>query len=223
MLGLVKVGAFLGALSFAALAATSYHQKVEVDYINTHQPPSLQQLLNSTVKIEAGGTICSGWVLKGTNKVVTAGHCFDFDPSVVNSPNVGALVTFGDGSQGMFKVEKIQTDSQDDMHDWAILSPSAMGSFKVPAGLAPCTDVSKAGDAIVIIGAGLDYWPEFNFGYISNPDFAGGGAAFGPKHLVILDAKVLPGNSGGPVIDQALGCVIGTAEEIDNHGMGGLQ
>jgi S1-C subfamily serine protease len=175
-----------------------------------HQPPSpsLEQVLDNTVKIEVGsGEVCSGFVLKGTDEVVTAAHCFEFDPNAE-----GAIVHFNDGQQAIFSVVAINDDPDDDTRDWAVLVLNSAAKIKMPVGLDICQSAPKYGDKIVAIGAPYDVWPSMSFGRVQNPGYKGDNPVM-TEGALLLDVKVLPGNSGGPVVEEDTGCVIGTAEE----------
>lgn len=208
---LTKAGALLGAVAFATIATAGYHQYTEVQ--KYAPPPTLEHLLTSVVKVEAGGSICTGWVLKGTDEVVTAAHCFEFDPKAS-----GAIIHFSDGSQAIFAVVAISADPSDDMHDWAVLKLNSGAKVTMPEGLAVCTSAPHYGDPVVVIGAPYNVYPSMTFGRVQNPSYHGDNTDVSQGALLI-DVKILPGNSGGPVIDPLSGCVMGTAEELYNHGL----
>jgi S1-C subfamily serine protease len=213
MNGLTKFGAFLGTLAFVVLAVAGWHQKVEVDYINSHQPPSLMVMQNSVVHIETlDGTVCSGWVLKGSNKVVTAAHCFE--GSETNGP-VNAQVTFNDGSSLVYQVTRMG-DPSTVKQDFAELTPVGKAPPASVTGLPVCTSKPYYGEPIIAMGNPLDAKRVITFGHIANPNVQEDPAT-PPAELnggMYIDITVFQGSSGGPVIDAQQGCVLGSVELI---------
>jgi len=198
---LIKFGSFLGALSFAVLVAIGIHQKVEVNYINSHQPPTLTQLQENVVQFETdGGAVCSGWISAKDGKIHTAAHCFDFHPGEHE-----VVVYFSDKTIELWKTDWVSTVDAD-KEDFATLIPKTDTSHVV-SGLKVCTFKPYYGEFIAIMGAPYGVMDSMSFGYIQKPDNDG---------VIILDAKILPGNSGGAVIDTEEGCVLGQAEAIFN-------
>lgn len=199
MNSLVKLGSFLGALSFAAIVAIGYHQKTEVDYINSHQPPTITQIQNDVVAFETdSGSVCSGWVDSRTGKINTAAHCFEFAAGEHE-----AIVHFNDGTTEIWKTDYVTT-TDDPKSDFATLVPRDKDS-KHRNGLKVCTFKPYYGEKIVVMGAPLGVEKSMSFGWVGNPEVSG---------LIEVDVKILPGNSGGPVIDIETGCVLGQAEMI---------
>ena len=93
-------------------------------------------------------------------------------------------------------------------HDWAYWQVDAL-----PVGLRPSRIASNTvvGDSVCVVGAPLGRIGEVTCGAITN-DIDG---------FIYIDARVLPGNSGGPVFDSR-GCVLGMVVAMDdpeNHSM----
>lgn len=171
--------------------------------------PSLTTLQDSVVRLDMSDGSCSGWILKGSNKVMTAGHCFE--GSKTNGP-VEALITFNDGHVAKYQVSKLG-DASSVLRDFAVLVPEG-DPGKLPAGLAVCKDAPYYGEPIVLMGSPLGVNKVMFFGEVANPsyktydgdpfkDVAGG---------VVINSQMFPGNSGGPIMDMNTGCVLAQAE-----------
>lgn len=204
MMNYVKIGAFLGALSFAAIGAIGIHQKMEVDYINSHQPPTLLALQENVVAIQTeSGAICSGWISKKSHKIVTTAHCFDFSQG-----SNKAEVYFKDGTTEIWQTDYVYPVENDFGNDHATLVPLDKTTHN-NGGLPVCDFKPYYGEFIVEMGAPYGIDKSMSFGYVQNPD---------QSNMITVDIKMLPGNSGGPIIDTEEGCVIGAAELIFTHG-----
>ena len=192
-----KLGSALGAVAFIALTACAYHQYSEVQSLNANRPPTLTQLQDSVVKVETQYGICSGWIDKKSHKVLTAAHCFDYQDG-------DAIVTFNNGEQHLYHTEKITTDPSATKTDHATLvQKNATELIKYPVGLPICAHKPYYGEPIVEMGNPLNVDKVMYFGNIANPDSELG---------IITDLSMFPGNSGGPIIDENEGCVIGSSE-----------
>lgn len=182
----MKLSLIMASLALAACTSVPVKQ------------PSLTDLQASVVRVETSSGVCSGWVDQGTHHVITAAHCFDFSPGE-------AVVTFNDGHQGLYITQKISDDALDASSDHAILVPKEEVK-DVPVGLPLCDFKPYYGEPVVMMGNPLGVDHMMNFGHISNPRSS--------DNVIGVDINLLPGNSGGPVIDMEHGCVIGSAEEI---------
>jgi S1-C subfamily serine protease len=208
-----KLGAFLGTLSFAALVAIGFHQKEEVDYINTHQPPTLEVIQNSVVSLNTGEAICSGWFSAKDHKVHTAAHCFDYQAG-------NAVVTFNDGTQILYETDYVNNNDKDFAHDQAtmVMKNKDQIEDKMPKGLEVCNFKPYLGEQIALMGTPLGVERVVFFGQVATPHFENKEANV--TDGMILSIQMYEGNSGGPVIDIDHGCVIGSAELLVSVGDG---
>jgi S1-C subfamily serine protease len=204
-----KIGSFLGSVAFAVLVALSCHAEYEV--VQQVQPPSLEQQLGNVVSIYTadGHAYCSGWVLKGTHTVVTAAHCTD-------DMIAQLFIDFGDGKPHPFHVQKYGDSNWKIGPDLMTLTTND-ATIHWPAGLGVCPFKPYYGEAVNLVGGPLAYEKTLSQGHISNPSrdmndkipnttYAGA--------MIQYDGVMLPGNSGGPAIDQEVGCVLGVADFI---------
>lgn len=203
-----KIGAFLGTLSFIAMMALGIHINAESHSYTA--PPTLEQQLSNTVSITtAKGIYCSGWVLKDAHVVVTAAHCNE-DPTEM------MLVDFGDGVNHNFHVQK-KGDSEFNTGPDLMTLTTNDDTVHWPVGMSVCKFKPYYGEELNLIGGPLAYEKSITFGTVSNPkrDFSTHSAA-GPfiNDLIQYDGTLLPGNSGGPAIDSATGCVMGSGELV---------
>lgn len=196
---LTKLGVVFGYLSFAALLGCAYHMHDQATKANENAPPTLATLQDSVVRVQSTTGICSGFVLAGTHKVVTAAHCFDFAAGQ-------AIITFNDQHQELYHTETVSTDPSDPISDRAVLVPDQDAGVKFPVGLNICKAAPAYGDPIVMMGSPLGIDQVMSFGHIGKPMDGDLG--------IIIDIALMPGNSGGPVIERDTGCVVGTAEMI---------
>jgi len=176
--------------------------------VNVHYFPPLQKQLDSVVSVTMDLGHCSGWVLAGTHTVVTAAHCQE-GQAVPASPYV---VDFGDGKPHDFVIEK-----KGDGENFAT-GPDLMtlkttdGTINWPKGFPVCKDPAYYGERVHLMGGPLAQSKTISFGTVSNPsrdltDDLGKFATF-----VQYDGVMLPGNSGGPAVDDVHSCVVGVAE-----------
>src|ERR1700743_3242987 len=198
---LTKVGSLLGTIAFAIMMVGTYHAVTEVQ-ASTNPDSSLTILQDSIVRLDMpSGEICSGWVLKGSNKVMTAAHCFSSgDPK--KKDDASAWVTFNNGTKTSYVVTKMGNYNTI-LRDWAVLEPVKPGTFQVPAGLPVCKDAPYYGQPVVIMGSPLGVDKVMFFGQVANPSFhAHQQEAADLNDLVIFSMQTYKGNSGGPIIDQ---------------------
>ena len=188
--------AFIGAALFSTYALAA--------------GPSLTDLQDSVVRLDLpdGGT-CSGWVLKGSNKVMTAAHCFETaDPKVKATK---ATVTFNDAHTAKYHIVKMgKADSV--LRDYAVLAPDGEAG-RIPEGLSVCTNEPVYGQPIVAMGYPLGVDRVMFFGQVANPVYhATEEFSKDLEGTVVFSSQMYPGNSGGPIIDITTGCVVAQAE-----------
>lgn len=202
------------ALTLSVIVGHAFYE--ESHYV---PPPTLQQEIASTVAITFADGYCSGWVLKGSHTVVTAAHCNEGGD---NTQIFG--VDFGDGKQHPFHIEKLGDNNFVQGPDLMTLTTSDT-TVPWPAGLAVCTFKPYHGEAINLIGGPLGYSWTTSFGKVSYPDrnLDDDEAVQGPYgHFIQYDGALVPGNSGGPAIDAAIGCVMGVGEMYTGRVMNGI-
>lgn len=161
-------------------------------------PPDLKALQKNTVSLVSDDGLCSGWILKDQQAIITAAHC--------DGKNIQA--DFGDGVQHPVTVAKKGDMSWKTGPDLMILK-SDDRSIVWPKGLPICPFDPYYGEAIVLMGSPLGVDWSMSWGRVSKPS-----DHYKNRSFVQVDAKVLPGNSGGAAIDLDVGCVIGVAEFI---------
>ena len=203
-----KIGSFLGTLAFVACVALGVHMNVEAN--SYKPPPTLASLQASVVKIETLDSICSGWVLAGSNKVVTAAHCFE--DSATNGP-IMAMITFNDGATTVYQVTKMGDPTTATM-DFAELAPAEPLKHTMPVGLPVCKFKPYYGEEIYAMGNPLGADRVISFGHVSNPNVQQDKAS--PEAILnggmFVDITIFQGSSGGPIIDSSTGCVMGSVE-----------
>lgn len=206
-----KLSSYLGAVSFAFITIVTGHVAYE-RYIYV-PPPTLQQQLESTVSIYTmdGSAYCSGWVKKGEHVVVTAAHCAEGDPIAK------LLIDFGDGKMHPFHVQKFGDYDFRTGPDLMTLTTNDT-TVPWPAGLAVCKFKPYYGERLNLLGGPLSYEKTISFGFVSNPsrNLVDHFPSLGKyaSDLIQYDGQLLPGNSGGPLVDSEFGCVMGSAELI---------
>lgn len=185
------------------------HQYYEV----AHQPvvPTIPEMLGSVVQVHIGDHgLCSGWVLKGTTKILTDAHCAGEQPGIdqltISFPNeapeyVAHIVKLGD-SDGTFAPDLLILETNTKVAN-------------LPTGLPLCSGKTYYGEFAAFLGSPLGVGGSTLYGYVSKPstDLSDLGTFF-EKDYIQMDAKMLPGNSGGPLVDMEEGCVIGMADFI---------
>lgn len=195
--------AFLFSI-LVALAATvgvmvAFHPKVQ----------SLQELQASTVSINMGteGT-CSGWVLKGSHKVVTAAHCMPSDPKVP------ITVDFHDGTGiHSFTVDKVG-EPEGTKPDLMTLVPADKSVVKWPEGLSICGFPAYYMESVLLFGDPLGFQQVITAGRVAQP--AQKLPTIRDLPYIQYDGSLSPGDSGGPAVDVKEQCVIGSADGILN-------
>lgn len=198
---LTNLGAALGTLAFVTLSGIGIHQKMEVDYFNAHRPPTVEQLLDNTVTIQTVDSVCSGFLSADDGKIHTAAHCFQFLPM-----SQDAIIHFKDGHDELWMTDQVFSETMDPklpVRDHATLVPKKVRVNN--GGLHKCSFKPYYGERIYVIGAPLGIMNSVAVGAVGRPDVDG---------LIEIDARLMPGNSGGPVIDIDHGCVIGTGELV---------
>ncbi len=178
--------------------------------VGAHAGPALTDLQDSVVRLDLpDGGSCSGWVLKGSNKVMTAAHCFETaDPKVHGT---SAKITFNDAHTAQYHVTKMgKADSV--LQDFAVLAPDGEAG-RIPEGLSVCTSEAHYGQPIVAMGYPLGVDRVMFFGQVANPVYhATEEFSKDLEGAVVFSGQMYPGNSGGPIIDIETGCVVAQAE-----------
>lgn len=183
---------FLGLMTAGVVALNT------IGCATTNTPPDLKSLQKNTVSISVDDGICSGWVLRDQQVIVTAAHCDGDNP----------VADFGDGVKHPLKVAKKGDDSWKNGPDLMIYK-SEDKSIVWPKGLPVCPFNPYYGQSIVLMGSPLGSEWSMSWGRVSKPSDRSHNRSF-----VQVDAKVLPGNSGGAAIDLDVGCVVGIADFI---------
>lgn len=195
------------------VVASFTHQMIEVHRMNQNVLPSIEEQLQSVVTLTTGmENYCSGWVLKGEHKVVTAAHCLPND-----DPTASVLVDFGDGKPHVFHAEKVGDKFWTRGPDLMVLTTNDT-SIKWPTGFEVCKFKAFYGERLRLLGAPLGIANSATTGMVSNPLTAlkeDIGVAPWNK-LIEFDGQLIPGNSGGPAVDIEENCVMGSAEAIRN-------
>ena len=193
MLGLV------GTFVVAAGAACYLHPKVK----------TLAELQSSTVSITmADGATCSGWVLKGSHKVITAAHCVETDNGIYSVMQVD----FHDGTgKHLFMPSKVG-DITGEKPDLAVLEPLPKEKIKWPEGLSVCPFKPYYREPLLMFGDPLGFPQAISGGYVSNPAQKVVGAREAP--YIQYDGALSPGNSGGAAVDVEYQCVIASADAL---------
>lgn len=170
-------------------------------------PPSIKSEIASTVSVYMDDGYCSGWVLKGTHEVVTAAHCAEGGDITQTM-----MVDFGDGTKHPFHIEKIGDANFSQGPDIMTLTTSD-ATVPWPVGMAVCTFKPYYGETLTLLGGPLGYEKTATIGTVSHPDRNLDDNVNGPYgHFIQFSDTVSPGNSGGPAVDTATGCVMGLAE-----------
>jgi S1-C subfamily serine protease len=161
-------------------------------------PLSVNTMLDSTVYlVNQEGTYCSGFITPD-HKVITAAHC-------ISNPKELVTVKFHDDSKHVFHVQKL--GSADKGPDLAQLMSAE--TF-VNKGIPLCTFDPYYKESLTMIGAPLGEEDTVSIEHVSNPHTKVGEEDYS---MIRFEGNLLPGNSGGPAIDDKEGCVIGTADE----------
>jgi len=206
MLKNIFTSAFTSILVLAGL-----HMYVNPQKMEPVKTPSVVSLQQSVVEITLLGEVCSGYVLKGTQEVVTAAHCLPDDDTAV------LQVKFqGDNSPHPFHVKKKGDHNFANGPDLALLYTNDT-TIKWPVGLPSCSKPGALGDPLAMFGSPLGTSNNVSFGHLSNVavDLTErlDGAPYA-KNFIGYDGQAMPGNSGGPVVNLDTGCVVGVAEAI---------
>lgn len=192
--------------TFAAVAATVLAASIGIAYMAHPKVKSVQELQQSTVSLTmADGAACSGWVLAGSHKVVTAAHC------VADEGNAEVAVDFHDGT-GVHKFvpEKVG-DITGAKPDLATLVTKD-NTVKWPEGLSPCPFKPYYLEPVYLFGDPLGFQSAITIGSISNPYQVVKSAR--EAGYIQYDGSLSPGNSGGAVVDIEHQCVIASADAL---------
>ncbi|MDE3022871.1 MAG: serine protease [Pseudomonadota bacterium] len=166
--------------------------------IQYSQPKSIDwnYRMASVVRIFSPDGSGSGWVLPD-GRIVTADH--------VVKGNEQVKVELFNGQTFIADVAK-----ESDAADLAVIVPHDK-TTKLPAGLPVCGHAPKYADQVWVLGEPLEFPWSISHGIVSNPNQKGQHELLGTDMLQI-DAAILPGNSGGPVLEES-GCAVGVADE----------
>lgn len=191
----IAAAVLIGAAFFTAYA---FHPKVR----------SLQDLQKSTVSLTmADGATCSGWVLAGSHKVITAAHCVSDEP-----PVAPVQVDFHDGTgKHLFIPEKVG-DVEGTKPDLAVLIPMPNMKLTWPAGLAPCPFKPTYLEPVYLFGDPLGFQQVITIGSIASPSQPFPSVRDAP--YIQYDGSLTPGDSGGAVVDIKHQCVIASADGL---------
>lgn len=203
---------FLGTVLTAVIVTLGVavgHAYYEVN--NAPKIPTVPEMIESVVQVNIEGEgLCSGWVLQGTNKIITDAHCAGDQPGIIplNVQFYNSNTTY------KVHITKLGDSSGTFESDLAVLTlddPVA----PVPKGLPLCTKTPYYGQFTAFLGSPLGARNTTTYGWVSNPsvDLSDLGGFF-DKNFIQIDTKMLPGNSGGPLIDTNEGCVLGMADFI---------
>lgn len=172
-------------------------------------------MFKNVVEVTTDHEYCSGWVLKGEKEVVTAAHCA---PDDITAP---LNVNFKDGKKHTFHIKKIGDEAMVTGPDLMVLYTNDT-TIDWPTGFAPCTFKPFYGENLALLGGPLGFGYSVTTGKVSKPavdltdlmtmvdvpNFA--------KDLIEYDGALWPGNSGGPAVDVANDCVMGSGELTRN-------
>lgn len=153
---------------------------------------SVEQMLDATVKLNAGERLCSGVTILGDGLILTNAHCAAADDKTVE-------VTLRDGRtfKGLILV-------RDEAADVMVVAVRARGLEHVPL---DCRIPAAQGDAVIAIGhPGGMLW-SLTRGVVVALDRGD------DKRWMQIDAMIWFGNSGGPLFDR-LGRLIGLNNAI---------
>ena len=161
--------------------------------------------------VTGGGqeAIASGIVLDTRGDVVTSRHLFD---GVGATPSV--QVTLMDGRR--LAAELAGSDAATDVAVVRMVSPPG----DLSAARFGDSDEAAVGEWVLAVGSALGLDQTFTAGIISGrPQLQGPSASDGPGSFLLTDAKVNPGDAGGPLVDLE-GEVVGLTTSV-GVGQGG--
>jgi len=199
----------MNAKVFLAVALTTFAVAGAAIIAFAPKVKTLAELQASTVSITmADGATCSGWVLKGSHKVVTAAHCVETD----NGTYSAMQVDFHDGTgKHLFMPEKVGNIKGEEP-DLATLIPMPNEKVKWPEGLSVCPFKPYYREPLLMFGDPLGFPQAISGGYVSNPAQKVVGAREAP--YIQYDGALSPGNSGGAAVDVEYQCVIASADAL---------
>jgi len=188
-----------------------------IDIVNTpYSQPQIPMVgkiafqMKSVVDVQSGDGACSGWVLAGEHRIITAEHCLDYDEKA--STGI-VLVQFGSGLPIPFfviaKGDRLEVSGP----DIAILATSDT-EIKWPDGFKICNEDAVVGESVHMLANPLQHGMGVTFGHISSvsDDLSGDILGKYADHMIRYDGTIYHGQSGGAVIDDEKGCVIGMGE-----------
>jgi len=181
------------------------------------------------IKRDSGGLrrgSCTGWVLAGTSQIVTAAHCLGQPAPADESSPYGVrkwaadpdkpslYVIFNeDGIEHLVTVAAKGDAELVNGPDLMILT-MVETSYKMPQGLKVCSFEPRYGQNVYVMGHALGGVFAITRGYVSRPKewFVPLGDSPYVRDFIRFDGRMYPGNSGGPVVDETDGCVVGVVE-----------
>lgn len=178
----------------AALVAAAVALSACVVALDAPRPP-FERMLNSTVQIEADGSLCSGVVVLSDGLILTNAHCMSADTRVVS-------VTTYNGKRYVGTVI-----SHHEPADVAVVVIRAKGLEHTPL---DCAVRLREGDDVYAVGhpAGLTW--TITRGIVSH--------LYRDGRWTQVDALIWFGNSGGPLFD-AFGRLVGLNNAVAvDHG-----
>jgi putative serine protease PepD len=163
------------------------------------------------LEVAGGGPTASGIILDTRGNVVTSARVFPAGAAAA-APGLGIVVTLADGRRA--PAELVGTDPASDVAIVRIADPPP----DVSAARFGDSDDAEIGQWVLAVGSPLGLDETFTAGIISGrPELEGMGAAGGA--FLLTDAKVNPGDAGGPLVDLE-GQVVGLTTLI-SAGPGG--
>lgn len=174
-------------------------------FTNLPPIPTVVEMQQSAVTITTDEGTCTGWVKKGTHRVVTAAHCVP-DSNTVN-------VDFGDGIQHRFQAKYKGDANNATAHDVATFTTED-ANIKWPVGLSSCTFKPYVGENLAAIGDALALGTAVTFGQVGKTliDFHEKSGYKYDNDYIGYTGNLYHGMSGGPVVDVKAGCVMGIVE-----------
>lgn len=178
-------------LLFAGLLMTKVRADDYRAYLRGHEP--------AVFKLEPKG--CTAWVLR-QNIVITAAHCSRDGAFII--PQHSAVLS--DGRQSVFEAKYVGTTMSD--NDIAVL----VGQTRSIPSLSLAESDTLDGERCLFIGHGGLSIMQILPCVVNEVGFMG-------DESLVLDAEVIPGDSGGPVIGRE-GKVIGIIYATSEHKYG---
>lgn len=173
--------------------------------------PTVPEMMASVVQVNMENEgLCSGWVLAGTNQIITDAHCAGEQPGITPV----TVQFYNSDTQYKVHITKLGDSSgvfEPDLAVFTLDDPVA----PIPKGLSLCVKTPYYGQFTAFLGSPLGERNTSTYGYVSKPSVDLSYLdKFFLKDFIQVDTKMLPGNSGGPLVDTNEGCVLGMADFI---------